>query len=76
MPVYIIVEESGKTTRENLDFDGCPRCGRDKGETRPEAREIRVYRRPVPPYPTPFEVDCRSCGYLGDLEGNPTFPNT
>ena len=73
MPIFLIIEEAGKVSRESLDLDGCPRCGCDKGVERPEAREIRIYRRPSPPYPTQFEVDCRACGYLGDLKGNPTL---
>lgn len=68
MPVYLIIEEKGKVSRESLDFDGCPKCGCDKGVDRPEAREIRVYRRPSPPFSTQFEVDCRVCGYLGPIK--------
>lgn len=75
MAIYFIIEEDGKVSRESLRIEGCPRCGIDKGIERPEEKHIRVYRRPVPPFPTQFEVDCRDCGYLGDLDGNLTFPN-
>ena len=68
MPIYLIIEENGKLSRESLNFDGCPKCGRDKGIERPEAREIRVYRHPSPPFPSQFEVDCRACGYLGPIK--------
>lgn len=73
MPQYFIIEEDGSLSRESLRIDGCPKCGTDKGVERPEAKSIRIYRRSSPPFPTQFEVDCRECGYLGDLDGIRTF---
>ena len=75
MPIYLVIQEDGTIRKESVDFDGCPNCGCDKGIERPEAREIRVYRRSSPPWPSQFELDCRQCGYLGDPKGNLDSPN-
>ena len=52
MPTYIIIEQDGKVSRESLSMEGCPRCKADKGVERPEAKHIRIYRRPSPQFPT------------------------